>query len=809
MGFSCFVLSAAVLFLPRVTVYSAPPAAAKFEHETLEILQWFSGLGFENVKGMQPVKVWTGGYSQGESKAITPITALGFLAGEDGKRFTVITTDLIRWEFQQSGAPLPEYARAYFEKRTLDEIVEHDLDPTGDGWSGHLADGPWPLPREKMFILACCCWQNGRNDLAEKLLARAKQFGGDDGRYDDKPLPFREALVKHIAYFRFQTILLDFGNPKTTRATLVEELEAFVAHFPNVEDAARAKRLAAELQDLIREEKDHPPQDKSDVSKLEPVERARVLVGRLRDEFFSTREENSAYSQLAKLGESAVPALIDALDDRRPTRCVSFMRCGSGGMGPDPGRLQSIGDMAETLLSCVAQQIMPDRRFVKPPTYRYPGAERAKTPTFKEEVQKAWAEYQGKGALQYMLDGIAKGGEEAKAQARELMRKFPDKAAFAIVRHYATLTSAGDRSNLIYGGTGMHDPAWMTLLRQEAEFGMTLGVKAAAAFCLRMLGDEFGVGPMLKECKNLLGKESGHYGGSGEVIRFLASSADETVIAELSQNIGRRPDWAKREIISGLSGAYGANVWNKGKTASPSVKALIEKILVECLNDDHDVWGGAFVGYHDPCVGDDAARCLAQLLPGRYRFDHSDSFAKRTAARLECLNQWRRANHLEPIQPPNPPTVPDNERNKITEVVFADDYLRGTATQASIEKLKGQPLEPNALVGILCDFGTHLPDGVIGFRIRAMRNSTPNGVALKIWAVRGRNPEPWESFWSQTGIERDQKRITAGGGTCQQQDLGKTSRWKEFVATLDKALAEPADKELIVRVGLCCREQVF
>ena len=785
---------------------SRAPDAPKIAPEMLDALQWFSELGFPSVKGMRPVKVWTGGWFQRENKKEEPCIELGFLAKEDGERFTAINTDLIRREFVQQGAPLPEYARVFFEGKTWDEIAGYFLNPGKNDWGGRWSQGPWPLPREKMFILGWCCWQNGRDDLAAKFLAKAKATPGYEKPDSNTHRSFREIIAPPIAYFRFQLVLRDFGNPSITRTQLVANLHSFVTHFPNAEDAGRTKQLITGLQELIAEEKDYPPQDKRELSKLPPEERAKVLVARLRDYFLPTRkDENDPYDELAKLGEAAVPALIEALDDHRPTRWVSFIVQGSWMGGPVPGTLRSIGDVAQTLLSCAFPQPLTNQSYRGPLVYSPSPPQPSR---FKLEAQRAWAEYQSKGGLQYMLDAIAKGGEEAKTQVNQLMRKFPDKAGPTIVRYYEALSHPTDRQNLIYGATAVHDPAWMALMKQETATGQTTGIKAAAAFCLRKLGDDSGTAAMLKEWKDLLAaatktKDSKAYGGSRELIDFLASSVDEDVITQLTKDMNLRSEQTRSTIIASLADAYGYNNWNHNKQSSPKVKALIEKVLVECLDDDPETAGQSHVGYHDPEVGDVAARCLASILPGKYRFDRAASFAAKVAIRREGRNQWRKETQLEPITPPILPQVPDNERNTIKGIVFAGNNLEGTTTRTAIENLKGQPLRAEDLVRIVCDFGSHLPKGANGLRIRAVRNAEPNGVALKVWSSKGEHPEVWMDFSTATEIVYDQERVNMGaGGTCSHQDIGKESRWAYFVENLNKTFAQPADKELIVRVAV-------
>ena len=431
-------------------------------------------------------------------------------------------------------------------------------------------------------------------------------------------------------------------------------------------------------------------------------------------------------------------------------------------------------------------------------------------PPFKIAVKNAWADYQSKGRLQYLLDAIAKGGDGAETYVRELMRRFPDKAGPTITRYYQALNHPGKRKNLIFSATAVHDPAWMALMRKEAATSETTAIKAAAAFCLRKLGDDSGTDTMLKEWKDVLGKgtkakDPKSYDGSRELIDFLASSVDEAVITELTKDISLRTERARRDIICGLADAYGYNNWNHSRQASPMVKALIEKVLVECLDDDAETAGQSHIGYHDPEVGDDAARCLASMLPNKYHFDRAASFAEKATTRLEGRNQWRKANQLEPIAPPILPQVADNERNKITGIVFADANLKGTATQVAIEKLKGQPLRAEDLVRILCDFGSHLPEGANGVRIRAVRNAKPNGISLKVWSSKGGHPEVWMDFSTGTEIVYDQERLNMGaGGTSSHQDIGKESRWNYFVENLNKTFAQPADKELIIRVALWC-----
>jgi hypothetical protein len=777
----------------------AEPAGPALEPDVLQAFEWFSSLGFPDVKGLPPIKVWTGGTA--ESKTVEPIMEYGFLAKDDGKQFEIITTDLIEERYTASKASVRDVSRVRHEEMPLDQFVAPYLEKENGAWGGHGGrDGPYPLPREMRFIMAWSCWRHDRNDLAARLVDEARKLEWPELPDPTRIGSLRELVTPGIAAYQFQLALLAFADTRNRRQDLVNKLEAFIAHFPEAEDAKRATQLATALRDQLAEEKAYPPDDHRDVSRLPKEEQARIWVGRLRDHSWWEDKEHSPYSQLNDLGEAAVPALIESLDDYRPTRHVSFMCTWSRGWGPEQGRLSSVGDMCATILELVAPHQFKNRRASGPTVYLPSPVEPS---AFRLEAREWWDARQKKGALQTMIDAVAGGGPEAKIQANQLRQRFPEQAGAVFAKYYRTLDHPTERSNLIYAGVALHDPAWIDLLKQEAKSGSTLEIKVAAAWVLRELGEDFRVEPLLTAWKRLLTKPEDPWEGGDSLVRFLASSVDEGLIRELTRDFSQRPNDVKREIMSQLADACGTqNTWNQKKPAPPEVKELLESLLASWLADDRESWGLSYIGCSDPSIGDDAARHLASLFPEKYKFNLKASLADRTAARLECQNCWRRSQGLPPMEVHTRQQVANDERNKIVEITFADENLKNSATMEAIKGLQGQTMQPEDLVRILCDFGSHLPPGVRGVKIRASRDSRPNGVSLKIWSALGKHPETWQDFEWYAGIEGAQGPVLGTCGSRSQQNVGDREEWASVLIAANKALAQPPETELVIRVGL-------
>lgn len=770
-------------------IHAAPPVS---QTETKEVVTFLGSLGLPSLRDLQAVEVWTGGWSQGSdgTRVERSMTIPAFLVHDEGDKFRVLTLWLQSLTFLKV-SELKNPHRVRYEARSVDWLLNIYFEQLGQ--MGGSIDGPLPSDLLQTALLYKYAMESGMSEWSAKAEARMREaFGNRPGNSGNDNL--QTSVRSDAAHYLLQLRLALFGVPNLSWLDIQSELKAYLAIFHEGIDHDHAKLLADGVASYLKEETNEPLLSNEEVQKLPKERQAVELVRRLRLQGMpQTKDGDNVVGELLKLGHVAVPALLAAADDRRPTRQVSFL----GWKAWDhEGRLQSVGDQAVSLLMQVSGKLFENRGqsgvFVSPSD----GSSKLKI-----EIESWWSEYQRKGERQFLIDTVSAGGPDICNQARMLMAKYPDDAGDAITAGFAKLKSPTDRHNLIWGLDRLKNAKIIALLRRELTGGQSLECRAGAAYSLRKLGESDTSAAMLKEWQNLLGQRHGD--GTGSVIRHLASSQEIPTVRELIKTMPERPVWARVAIIEGLAEAYDKATWNDNKPSSADWKIAVEDVLASSLSDDEEQVGLSGVGYHDPSVGDQAAWRLSQVLPKEYEFDIGAGFAAREKARNEMLQHWhlKRGKSWNAAVPPE--QLPDSQRNRVVAIRFADSNLQGTAIEHAILALKGKDVNADEIVSVLCAFGEKMPPGVNGLSLRFVRTTEPLGVHATVWSRLGKHPEKWQDFSWHGGIDLNQKAVTqATSGSRMHQNIGKPDEWKAFRDNVTEVLKAPSTSEIVIRVGV-------
>lgn len=603
----------------------SPDAVAAFE--------WFSTVGFPSPKGLEPIRIR---YGRGNDIVpIEPFSIYGYLVGEKGQEFTFLTTGLhsvtrLFYQYPQ------QVTGAFYEKRTWDQLAAHFLDPaTKQDEIKELSimamphsslpemEGPKPDAPAHFFMLAWCCWQNQRDDLAKPLLDRALAM------VPRKPT-VREAMLSPISTHKFELVRWAFYNQAKSRAQLIDEVQDFVNRFPGTKAAVHGTQLIVGLRSLQAEEKNVPKLDRASLLALPSAERARVLVLQLRDErgndHFGPSDDPS--SQLERMGPEAVPALLDAVDDFRPAASAYY----------------SIGDQAANILSQITNcngghpvEKRVDTIFSPSP---------AKPSRVKRAYQKWWAEYRAKGERQHLIDAVSEGGIYAGMIAFHLREKYPDDVTPAVKRAFPKATDH-TRIDLIQTMNTVDLRGWGDFLSEQVRHASSLEVRAAAATSLRRLGDLSADELMLEAWSRQRAKPSER--DADILVEYLAASGDVSVLQKLTEDFHHLPLRQQRHIMNVLAFSYEQNFQLPDPTPPPEVKAFIELLLVSTLDDARAVDDSSLSQNIPGCtVGDLAADHLNGILRQKYAFDISAPAEMRALARRVLANQWQQPSVSTP-----------------------------------------------------------------------------------------------------------------------------------------------------------------
>jgi hypothetical protein len=345
--------------------------------EAHQILRWLSTLGLPSLDGLPTVKIWTGmtGSSAGEEKE-EPIFATGYLVEKTENRIVLLNAVLGREVYTISKrTPGPNHEGEI-------PYSEYTAPFLGSGSAGlwGFSEAPIPSGAVGSFLMAWCAQQKKRDDLAAKFLENAAE-----ALRSSRGPRTAEALKADFAEYLFQLSILDFADLTLSREQLARKLRIFAGNFPGTPEAGKALVLAEGLDSLIKEEASRSAGLAADASQ---EERARVLVWKLRDAG-NWKDSSNPNEELKALGDAAVPALIAALDDHRPTRIASSihrkMRSST--------RVETIGDYAERILSSLTpgfSSIEQSNRMGTPsPTEPSPQ---------RREYEAWWVEHRAKSA---------------------------------------------------------------------------------------------------------------------------------------------------------------------------------------------------------------------------------------------------------------------------------------------------------------------------------------------------------------------------------------------------------------------------
>lgn len=656
-------------FLPLM---SSVAEAGTVSPEAKACFEWFSSLGFPDVKGCQFICV-TEKWSDPKGKWPTQQNNKNaFLLTGNQDAFMVLNFELFR-SFHQNPVPSAtvrmeasyqpvnlEREASVFLKRIQNLKRDEDL---FERLEERISK------RAYTFVFAWACWRNGLDDEAEKLYQASKHLRYGSEEVDENN--FQRVLEEEISHAVIWRAVIDFGDPAISRPKLLATFEKFIKNYPHSSHQERAKQTAEMLARMVAEDEAHAKVPSTNLNLLPVEERVRELIFQLRDQhgeqpgqpaecdIFSDWRSvtNSAAHQLVKIGYPAVPQLIAALEDSTFTRSVGYWRDFTFSH-----HVLTVGDCAVDILGRVTGKYF----HVANHTAGYMSADKKVSETHAAAVAW-WAEFQKKGERQTLVEGVEAGDENSASQANRLVGRYPEVAAAALAKgiHAATNGAAGEpfftaemcaarsaniRGQLIGIFQKFNPEAARTFLQNELHEGND-GSRASAAESLVQTNREAVIKKMIQEWQSSPDYKVEKDQGWTECARFLASVDSPDAIAAMGQNLEARPLNTRMAIIHniGEGGTLYGEVQPISKRSAATGNA-IELLLVTFLEDVGQQLGdsGPRMGrhYRDVRICDMAGYYLNQLWPDRYHFNLSGSPETRDQQRAECRKAWRLAHEF-------------------------------------------------------------------------------------------------------------------------------------------------------------------
>ena len=678
--------------LNSFSVAQEPAAEARKD----ELLRWFSGLEFPDVKGLRFVRF----SSETQSLDGTKVTqhSFGFVTQETEETLAVFGLSLdedecekgaklTRWSFpvEMRTAELGEYARSYLmfpDRRVRTEMSDYNIMDFGR-----------ISPCTEAVVLSWACERRGLHDLAAKLFARAEVEAREpESLYFARHLPtwdslerliererkkytknptLRQIVERDVSQLRAENLLGDLRYKHPTRPQLLARLEAFQRLFPNSNQAAPVPQTIAILRQMIEEDERaaHLRRDAVPFGRLDSEEQIAELIFQLRDQHGGTidtpscfvfyHDDNSPARQLARHGFDAVPQLIAALDDTRLTRAV-----GGGGEYVFTDRVLRVGDCAEQILARIAgRRSFADRTSPGAELMREGNASRTRS-----TVLEWFAIAQEKGELQVLSESVADGGFFCEGQAEILAIKHGKLGLPALVAgmqaRATSQTSPETQWRLLRFVHRIPGEDATAYLIKQTRGDPAIVNRFVAAWGLHQRGNPEGVEAMVKlfDDDELVptNAQNAPYSGNSfmtsEVIWFLLRCGKVAAIEAVARKIEQYDAIVLEQAI--LDIAFQRNTFYGGPDCVPDaapevvrddtavVREAQAKLLAELLDNklalvpsnfgrggDWEKWR------YDARICDFAAAALARLDPDRFQFDIGAPEPKRDEqiARLKLL----------------------------------------------------------------------------------------------------------------------------------------------------------------------------
>jgi len=362
--------------LPRCTIFiylavlgsislalCAKDIAPQLTAEDRRLFTWFDQLGIEDITHARLVRVRTGNDELvGDAGIRQNDEPRGFLLWEKEEQFRALLGDLTVATWKREGSPGEKNDYVGWRIVTPETEAEAMLrvlsKKTFDGFREDRHDvytDRLDLPAQA-FVLARYCVAAGKEPLAARLMRATERWArkGEPSQALDEYL--QDAIGGALAW----RAMLAMADPQLNRRTQALLFQGILDHCPK----SRWERIGATLASLrkMAEEDDaHPTISADEISRLEPADQAREWVFQLRNDNtqmadmwprpwpFDPSPGNGATEKLKALGLAAVPALLAALDDDRPTRSVfRNQRFGGGAM------IQTVHENAAPIVNDIA-----------------------------------------------------------------------------------------------------------------------------------------------------------------------------------------------------------------------------------------------------------------------------------------------------------------------------------------------------------------------------------------------------------------------------------------------------------------------
>ncbi|HEY3779656.1 MAG TPA: hypothetical protein VGL56_01135 [Fimbriimonadaceae bacterium] len=724
---------------------------------------WFDSLGMNEVTKGQFIRLETWNVDQGKKQNVRDEN--GFTLTPTAKQFNLrdvsLRTEVVGYEGQEQEHHPVDLET--FAKTILDTYIPQFLgqDATPDQI---IASDSYEL-----FVLSLALEARGDKNLADKLYARSHTLKPKYG--DGYGMSYSEYIKGQIAEIVQPDLEEEVGDPKVTWIQALADIDAFDTHFPKTDSADALAKLRKSVAVVVEERKTHPILTPEEIKKLPVENQVRELIFQLPDQsdyyYISApymglpnqqKEDKTPAGLLLKIGYPAVPQLIDALTDTRPTK--SQYGENSGGLS---GWNMARGSPPQQV-NGVVQRIL-ERLSGRTFQSQYSGMELtpAQVAAIQNNARTWWAEVKGKSEKDALIEQIQTDTpQNVNSECQRLAEIYPQDAAGPIEAAIKNPKNAQYRTGLLSIISYDKIPVSKEFRWDQMLHGDTLYVRLAALSLNLNSEKTETLDWLVSECKRTAAP-----GGEGihtlDVIDVLSAS-NRTDAIELFQAASEKmnPD----QLFSAMTGA--ADIQESAK-APPGYNSSLEKFIVpQLLNTKRtNSYGGRWedLDLDNVRICDAALYCLSKRFPKKYKYAKADSLQKKDLLCYAAANVYRKENGLQPVTQPVIRKVTRAESCVVSEVKLSGSYkLVPLATQAALS-LKGHALTADGLDSVIRATENHWPKELHQLVISASRGAYGEGVVL---SIRFSTSAPVQNDWDfeeKDLLGGDSVQNSMGGGS--------------------------------------------
>ncbi len=620
-----------------------------------QLFAWFDALGFSST-------MKKGRFAQisRNSRSYFPSSRVeyGFLIRGSGNNFSALLFDLnvidvekgvvqgpiSPWTTEQATAQ-PADAKQWLRERK--RLTEKQRGSEG------LTRFEWISP----FLTARLAELRGLPDIAKWFLRDdQQQSDGDIG------MTYSDHVQNELAGTLFRRALRAYSD--VSRGESLKRMKFIADNFSAGDDQKQAANYTQILTQMCAEDAVRQPLEAEELAKLSTADRVAELIWQLRNQpvgYGSTEDMPSVFrlsepskmpaTLLADLGFEAVPALIDALDNK------NLIHAELDGMHAT-ARLLRVRDAAVQILSRIASQS------IALDTWQLRNGSDADFAKLSEMAKLWWEQARIVGEKDLLVRVVAGGDHGCEDRVVRLVAAYPTAALAAIQTGVKKCPNPYLAAELLVALKNLREPGVLDYARDQMLHAADQVARVAAAKVV------FAREP--SEASSAMIEELDKPAIWADLVRFLAGTGRPDVMTALSKRLDRQPAYIRASAL--------AAVIDDGK---PAAKTALEDLLVGRLLDRERAFPGAWSDrkeftLRDPRICDYACLDLAELDPKRYTFMEFPSERARDEQCTRNLNVWRRGHQLTEIKVASPTIAAAN-----AEPLFLR-FAQGRAKEADI-----------------------------------------------------------------------------------------------------------------------------